>query len=83
MRNCLLPCVYTAFVAETLPSPCASTASVAKTLPLPCAFTASLQLMASRGVEPDKAAYTHFLRALIRDDNLVRAHAANMGDPPT
>ena len=32
--------------------------------------SALVQLMASRGVEPDKAAYTHFLRALIRDENL-------------
>eukprot|EP01044_Picomonas_judraskeda_P000848 COSAG03_NODE_42_length_17101_cov_8.739031_1_plen_1207_part_00 len=32
--------------------------------------SAIVQLMSSRGVEPDKAAYTHFLRALIRDDDL-------------
>lgn len=32
--------------------------------------SAVVQLMTSRGVEPDKAAYTHFLRALIRDDDL-------------
>lgn len=32
--------------------------------------SAVVQLMASRGVEPDKAAYTHFLRALIRDEDL-------------
>ena len=29
-----------------------------------------VQLMASRGIEPDKAAYTHFLRSLIRDQDL-------------
>ena len=32
--------------------------------------SALVQLMVSRGVEPDKAAYTHFLRALIRDEDL-------------
>jgi tetratricopeptide (TPR) repeat protein len=31
---------------------------------------ALVQLMASRGIEADKAAYTHFLRALIRDNDL-------------
>ena len=38
-RHCHLLCVFTAFVAKTLPLPCVSTAFVAMTLPWPCGLS--------------------------------------------